>query len=104
MDFSDLATDSIWKLIGVILHLGNLEFDVKEDNGESIATIANKKDIDTIANLLQVDPKDLEQALLTRVIAAMGEVGVVNSSFFRYLRRVSLSGTIFLTASKIQSS
>ena len=36
LEFADMAVESIWKLIGVILHLGNIEFDSKEDNGESI--------------------------------------------------------------------
>lgn len=74
LDFADEAVQSIWKLVAVILHLGNIEFEVKEDNGEAIATISNNKDIDNIANLLQVKAQDLKQALLTRVIAASGEV------------------------------
>lgn len=74
MDFADEAVQSIWKLIAVILHLGNIEFEVKEDNGESIANISNTKGIANIANLLQVKPEELKQALLTRVIAASGEV------------------------------
>jgi myosin heavy subunit len=26
LDFSDAAVDSIWKMVAVILHIGNLEF------------------------------------------------------------------------------
>jgi hypothetical protein len=26
LDFSDLAVESIWKMVAVILHLGNIEF------------------------------------------------------------------------------
>ena len=74
LGFADAAVESIWKLVGVILHLGNIEFDAKEDNGESIAAIATHKDVTNIANLLQVNADDLKQALLTRVIAASGEV------------------------------
>merc|ERR1712223_1405654 len=74
LEFADMAVESIWKLVGVILHLGNIDFDAREDNGESIATISRKKEIDSIANLLQVNPEDLKQALLTRVIAAGGQV------------------------------
>merc|ERR1711962_669855 len=68
-----MAVESIWKLIGVILHLGNIEFDSKEDNGESIATISRMTEVNNIANLLQVSTEDLKQALLTRVIAAGGQ-------------------------------
>jgi len=74
LDFSDNATESIWKMIAVILHLGNIEFDSREDNGESIATIRSKNEVQTIADLLQVKVEDVKQSLLTRVIAAMGEV------------------------------
>ena len=77
LEFADMAVESIWKLVGVILHLGNIDFDAREDNGESIATISRKKEIDSIANLLQVNPEDLKQALLTRVIAAGGQVKAI---------------------------
>ena len=40
LEFADLAVESIWKLIAVILHLGNIDFDAKEDNGDLIATIS----------------------------------------------------------------
>ena len=67
--------ESIWKLIAVILHLGNIEFDQHESNGESIATLSNQgSDVKTIADLIQVNPDEVKQALLTRVIAAHGEV------------------------------
>ena len=39
LEFADMAVESIWKLVGVILHLGNIEFDSKEDNGESIGEL-----------------------------------------------------------------
>ena len=39
-----------------------------------IATLTNEGELKKIANLLQVNPEDLKQALLTRVIAASGEV------------------------------
>ena len=76
LEFADMAVESIWKLIGVILHLGNIDFDSKEDNGESIATISRMTEVNTIANLLHVSPEDLKQALLTRVIAAGGQVRI----------------------------
>ena len=74
--------ESIWKLIAVILHLGNIEFDQHESNGETIATLTNQGDVKTIADLIQVNPDEVKQVLLTRVIAAHGEV---NRSLFRNL-------------------
>ena len=82
LDFSDIAIESIWKMVAVILHLGNIEFDSREDNGESIATIRSSNEIQTIANLLQVKVDDVKQALLTRVIAAMGEVSISKIMIF----------------------
>ena len=43
LEFADLAVESIWKLVAVILHLGNIDFDVKEDNGDQIATISRQE-------------------------------------------------------------
>ena len=63
-------------MIAVILLLGNIEFDCKEDNGESIATIRSSNELKSIADLLQVSVEDVKQSLLTRVIAAMGEVRI----------------------------
>ena len=40
LEFADLAIESIWKLVAVILHLGNIDFDATEDNGEQIASIS----------------------------------------------------------------
>ena len=87
LDFSDNATESIWKMIAVILHLGNIEFDSREDNGESIATIRSKNEVQTIADLLQVKVEDVKQSLLTRVIAAMGEVRILHWLHF-FLNRI----------------
>ena len=82
LQFDDQAVESIWKLIAVILHLGNIEFDQHESNGETIATLTNQGDVKTIADLIQVNPDEVKQVLLTRVIAAHGEV---NRSLFRNL-------------------
>lgn len=74
LDFSEQAVNSIWKLVAVILHLGNIEFNSIESNGENVAALANEKEVISVANLLQVTQEELRQALLTRVIAAHGEV------------------------------
>ena len=74
LDFSEQAVNSIWKLVAVILHLGNIEFDSIESNGENVAALANEKEVISVANLLEVTREDLRQTLLTRVIAAHSEV------------------------------
>ena len=78
LQFDDQAVESIWKLIAVILHLGNIEFDQHESNGEKVATLSNQGDVKTIADLIQVNPDEVKQVLLTRVIAAHGEVSQCN--------------------------
>ena len=84
LQFDDHAVESIWKLIAVILHLGNIEFDQHESNGESIATLSNQgSDVKTIADLIQVNPDEVKQALLTRVIAAHGEVNQYTDILYR---------------------
>jgi myosin heavy subunit len=37
LDFSDSAVESIWKLVAVILHLGNLEFYADDKDHVSIS-------------------------------------------------------------------
>ena len=74
LDFSEKAVNSIWKLVAVILHLGNIEFDSTESKGENVASLANEKEVNSVAKLLQVTKDELRQTLLTRVIATHGEV------------------------------
>lgn len=70
--FSDTAIESIWKMVAVILHLGNLEFYADEKDGATIRDTDGS--IAKISNLLEVERKDLIDSLVTRVIAASGEV------------------------------
>lgn len=72
LDFSEKAVESIWKLIAVILHIGNINFTSDENDQASLH--GEKESIAHIARLLDVDQQELEKALLTRVIAASGEV------------------------------
>ena len=71
LGFSTSAVDSIWALVASILHIGNMEFapDAKDNPGFRDAGLVGK-----VATLLDVATNDLSQALLTRVIAASGEV------------------------------
>ena len=39
LDFSDSAVESIWKLVAVILHLGNLEFYADDKDHASISQL-----------------------------------------------------------------
>ena len=79
LEFSDEAVESIWRLVGVILHLGNLNFAESEEEsiGEPHAAFASRDDaaaMTDMATMLQVNPAELEATLLTRVLAVSGEI------------------------------
>ena len=57
--------NSIFRILAIILWLGNVEF-VEADDGN--ATIADPGVTDFAAYLMEVDPKLLQKALLTRIM------------------------------------
>ena len=71
LDFSDDAITSIWKLVAAILHIGNMEFFTDENDK---CNIRDSGLVDNVADLLGVSVNELQEALLTRVIAARGDV------------------------------
>ena len=72
LDFSERAVESVWKLIAIILHIGNIQFTA--DDHDHACLQNEKNSLDHIAKLLDVKSEELEKALTTRVIAASGEV------------------------------
>ena len=72
LQFSNDAIESIWKMVAVILHLGNLEFSADENDNASLK--GNEIAVQRIAKMLNVGENDLNNALTTRVIAAAGQV------------------------------
>ncbi|CAG2109845.1 unnamed protein product [Medioppia subpectinata] len=75
LNFNESQSESLWKTIASILHLGNVDFK-RDDNNEDIIKISDssKKEINLIAKLLSVSETDLVKTLCHRVIAAGGEV------------------------------
>nr|XP_026690798.1 unconventional myosin-Id isoform X1 [Ciona intestinalis] len=61
---------ALFQLLAVILHLGNIEFTLNGD----VVGVKNKQVLSQIAELLGTNADAIEQALLTRVVAARGEV------------------------------
>uniref|UniRef100_H2YU17 Myosin motor domain-containing protein n=1 Tax=Ciona savignyi TaxID=51511 RepID=H2YU17_CIOSA len=61
---------TLFQLLAVILHLGNIEFAL---NGDTVS-IKNTQEVAQIAELLGSSKEAIEQAMLTRVVAARGEV------------------------------
>ncbi|XP_030384214.1 unconventional myosin ID [Scaptodrosophila lebanonensis] len=70
LGFSTDEVQTIWRTVGAILHLGNVEFQTIEDE----LVISNKKHLQSTAKLLQVTESELSTALTQRVIAAGGTV------------------------------
>ena len=72
LGFPQDATNTIWKVLASVLHLGNLKFAEGEKEGTDIA---NKDVLKKIGSLLDVESmSELEESLTGRVIAAHGEV------------------------------
>lgn len=70
LQFSKDDVDTLWRVVGAVLHLGNIEFVTAEDK----VTFKDKKDVKATANLLKVTEDELTKALCERIIAARGDI------------------------------
>lgn len=70
LQFSKDDIDTLWRVVGAILHLGNIEFVTAEDK----VSFKDTKDVKVAANLLKVTETELTKALCERVIAARGDI------------------------------
>nr|CAD7459687.1 unnamed protein product [Timema tahoe] len=70
LGFTAQETETLWRVVAAVLHLGNVEFKTQDDATRP----ANPPVVGTVAALLKVTPEELSQALSERVIAARGEV------------------------------
>ena len=61
LEFSDKAIESIWKLIAIILHIGNIQF--SSDEHEHASLQGEKNALNHISKLLEVEVDTLEKAL-----------------------------------------
>ena len=72
LGFPQEATNTIWRVLASVLHLGNLSFESKENEGTDIT---NQDVLKKVGKLLQVaSGQELEESLTGRVIAAHGEI------------------------------
>lgn len=71
LDFSKDDQETLWRTVGAILHLGNVEF--LTNDGDKLQ-LKKSNAVNQCAELLQVSVTDLERALCERVIAAHGEI------------------------------
>lgn len=68
--FSSDEINTIWRTIAAILHLGNMNFAMQEDE----VVIDNKSELRSISKLLMVTENETSSALTQRVIAAHGDI------------------------------
>ena len=71
----------LFRVVAVVLHLGNIEFeeDVKNKKGGCVITTASEQTLVGVAGLLGVEVEDLRQSLTSRVMTTTkkGTVGTV---------------------------
>jgi len=65
--------DAIYRTLSSILHLGNVEFDTLNESGHDAAVVKSQEALKITSELLGVDAKVLESALIKRIISAGGE-------------------------------
>lgn len=70
LEIEEYDIETIWKILAAILHLGNLDFEERESEGEETCYIIEKEmsGIDKISMLLSVSPFNLRNALLNKSI------------------------------------
>ncbi|KAE9550793.1 hypothetical protein FO519_005996 [Halicephalobus sp. NKZ332] len=67
---SESKRDNVFQTIAAILHLGNVEFEenVEDSKGGSMVSPASSKSLIMAAKLLGINPTELEQGLISRVM------------------------------------
>ena len=82
LDFSEIEMQEIWRILAIVLHLGNLEFSVvsaavsPSGHADGAATISNsrrcQRALNAAAELLGIDPIILSNALVKRFLSTHG--------------------------------
>lgn len=70
MGFNFKHVETLWKIVSAILHMGNISFEMKEDQ----VCVSSREELSQIARLLSMDVNNLETSLCSRVVAAGGDV------------------------------
>jgi myosin-1 len=70
--FSNEETQALFKMVGGILHLGNVKFEDGDKDG-SLVTEKTKSSLNLAAHLLSTSPSDMQNALVMRSVVTMKE-------------------------------
>ncbi|KAI4533391.1 hypothetical protein MG293_016410 [Ovis ammon polii] len=69
LGFSAEDQDSIFRILASILHLGNVYFEKDETDAQEVASVVSAREIQAVAELLQVSPEGLQKAITFKVTA-----------------------------------
>ncbi|KAH0505963.1 Unconventional myosin-XV [Microtus ochrogaster] len=73
LGFSSEDQDSIFRILASILHLGNVYFEKHETDAQEVASVVSAREIQAVAELLQVSPEGLQKAITFKVTETIRE-------------------------------
>ncbi|KAM9693550.1 unconventional myosin-XV [Trichechus inunguis] len=73
LGFSVEDQDSIFRILASILHLGNVYFEKYETDAQEVASVVSEREIQAVAELLQISPEGLQKAITFKVTETMRE-------------------------------
>ncbi|XP_032034078.1 unconventional myosin-XV [Hylobates moloch] len=73
LGFSGEDQDSIFRILASILHLGNVYFEKYETDAQEVASVVSAREIQAVAELLQISPEGLQKAITFKVTETMRE-------------------------------
>ncbi|XP_007939649.1 unconventional myosin-XV [Orycteropus afer afer] len=73
LGFSSEDQDSIFRILASILHLGNVYFEKYETDAQEVASVVSAREIQAVAELLQISPEGLQKAITFKVTETMQE-------------------------------
>ncbi|XP_038618715.1 unconventional myosin-XV [Tachyglossus aculeatus] len=73
LSFSAEDQNNIFRILSSILHLGNVYFEKYETDAQEVASVVSAREIQVVAELLQISPEGLQKAITFKVTETMRE-------------------------------
>ncbi|KAK1331743.1 LOW QUALITY PROTEIN: hypothetical protein QTO34_009718 [Cnephaeus nilssonii] len=73
LGFSGEDQDSIFRILASILHLGNVYFEKYETDAQEVASVVSAREVQAVAELLQISPEGLQKAITFKVTETIRE-------------------------------
>lgn len=75
LGFTREEEDAIWRIISIVLHMGNFEVDSSNyEEGKKPCSIVENDDFKIVVRLLNCDPESLQQALTLRIRQVQNQI------------------------------